>query len=169
MKTDRCLTPSVCKARMSIGPTSDLRLAFKAACPGWRTPSNRYKAGPFQTWTGHKPSSWASQRSEPGPPPLLSPPAVPTRAGCELSCSLEFGKVGCTIPGDNERKRLFSARFKNREGGHIHFQQLSHKDHSQMETLVEQTWTHVVCSGHNDGCWAYRVDCDWDLPSKRTK
>lgn len=57
----------------------------------------------------------------------------------ELSCSLEFGKVGCTIPGDNERKRLFSARFKNREGGHIHFQQLSHKDHSQMETLMEQT------------------------------
>lgn len=111
---------------MSIGPTSDLTLAFKAAGPRWTTPSNRYKTGPFQPRTGQQHSSWASQRSEPGPPQLLSP-AVPSRVGWELSRLLEFGKVGCALPGDNEYKRLFSAYFKNRERSHIHFHQLSHK------------------------------------------
>lgn len=140
---------------MSVGPTNDLRLAFRVTCPGWRTPNNRYKTGPFQTCTGQKPSSWASQRSGLGPPQLLSPPEVPSRGGCELPCLLEIGKVGCAIPGDIKE---FSAHFKNRERRPTRFQQLSPKEHSGMETLTEQTWTHILRSGYKDGCWAYRLE-----------
>lgn len=68
---------------------------------------------------------------------LRSPPDVPSRGGYELSCVLEIGKVGCAIPGDNIND--FPAHFKSRERRHLRFQQLSHQDHSQMETLTEPT------------------------------
>lgn len=39
---------------MSIGPTDDLRLAFKVTCPEMGDSKQYIKAGPFQTKTGQK-------------------------------------------------------------------------------------------------------------------